>query len=92
MSAAAINAKIDAAVAAQEAGDYGTALKYLRSAKMLLAAKPDSQSGDDGLTWDRAAIDAAITDLARLQAVTSAARSGSIRKTKIIYRDVDCDD
>jgi len=87
MSATSINTKITAAVAAQESGDYESALSYLRSAKMLLAALPDSVHEERELTWDRTAIDAAIRDLEMLRGATS-----GIRRTTVTYAATDADD
>ena len=86
MSIADINAKVAAAVAANDAGDIATALQHLRSARMLLVATPDSQ-GKDGLAlrWDRSAIDSMIKDLESTRAAAAASRAGGIRRTKVKY-------
>ena len=68
MSVAAINQKITEAVDAQEAGDFDTAISKLRSAKMLMSGKPDTEFETERLIWDRNAIDAAIADMRRAQA------------------------
>lgn len=81
MSIAAVNSLVDAAVAAQDAGDYATALKKLRAAEMRLAVMPDT-IGVTGtqLRWDRASISRAIK---QLEGTRSAA--GGIRRTRINY-------
>lgn len=66
MSAASINQKVQEAVAAHEAGDYSSALTKLRSAKILLAGKPDTEFDREKLIWDRNAIDGMISELKSL--------------------------
>ena len=75
MSAALINTKVSEAIDAQEAGDFATALSKLRSAKMLLAAKPDTKFSDEELVWNRDSIDAAIAEIRR----AAAAKSGFVQ-------------
>ena len=62
MSAAEIKTKIDEAVAANEAGDFATALTKLRSARLLLVATPDARQGEDELKW-RSDIDALMKSI-----------------------------
>jgi hypothetical protein len=89
MSVADINSKISEAVAAQEAGDYATALTKLRSAKMLLAGISDQRDAmGNEMKWDRAAIDKMIADLQAQQSATLAPGKGAIRRTKIVYKRV----
>jgi hypothetical protein len=89
MSVADINSKISEAVAAQEAGDYATALTKLRSAKMLLAGISDQRDAmGNEMKWDRAAIDKMIEDLQAQQSATLAPGRGAIRRTKIVYKRV----
>jgi len=87
MSVEAINTKVDLAVAAQETGDYATALTYLRSAAMLLAGISDSQKGDKSLRWDRSAVQNMIAELTRIAAVStdSATSSRSVVRAKVNY-------
>jgi hypothetical protein len=93
MSVADINTKCGEAAAAIEGGDNATALRKLRAARALMAALPDSQGGDTGLRWDRAAIDNMITDL-KSAATSSTTRINGIRTTNITYKnpssDSDC--
>ena len=86
MSIAAINTKVSEAVTAHEAGDIDTALTKLRSARMLLNAKPNS-TGPDGskLEWDRRDIDLMIKDLEKEKSKSLAAASGGIQRTKTNY-------
>jgi hypothetical protein len=87
MSAADINAKVQAAITAQEAGDYNTALTYLRSAQALLAVEPDATtSRGSSLSYDRAAIASLIQQMTRLRNA-----SRGIQRTKINYVNP-CDD
>lgn len=86
MSVSDINSKVALAVTAQESGDYATALKYLRSAKILLAGMADATGpAGAGLAWDRSAIDSMITQLNQLQAANSTATTGGIGRTRINY-------
>lgn len=62
-----LQSKIDAAVTANEAGDFATALTQLRSAKMILAGLSDRKIEDLEISYDRAAIDAMIDDIKRAQ-------------------------
>jgi hypothetical protein len=76
-----INAKVAEAVAAQEAGDYQTALTKLRSAKMLISSTPDARHGEGMLQWERTSIDSMIRDLTR-----QLSASAGIRRTKVVYK------
>lgn len=92
MSATAVNTKVNLAVAAQESGDYASALTYLRSAQILLSAMPDSTGpGGSGMQYDRTSIDRMITALTKLNNASAARASGGIRRTKIEYVNPDCD-
>jgi len=66
-----INAAVDAAIAANEAGDRATAITKLETAAMILAGLPDQQQADAELKWDRAAIDRMLTYLRRLSGTSS---------------------
>lgn len=55
-----LEALIDAAVAAQEAGDFGLALSKLRSAKIRIAGTPNLTIRTRGMTWRSKDIDEAI--------------------------------
>jgi hypothetical protein len=88
-----INTKVLEAVAANEIGDYATALTKLRSARMLLAGVPDTRSGNDGLTWDRASIDAMMTEIQQQQTRARRETGGNrVRRTNITYRRPDAED
>lgn len=87
MSAAAVQQKVTAAVAASESGDHATAITYLLSAKMLLAAMPNAAKEGASLQWDRASIDSLIADLRRQQTAAL-----GVRRTNIVYRNRSCDD
>jgi pyruvate kinase len=84
MSVADINSKVAEAIAANESGDYATALTKLRSAQMLLAATPNATGHDGvGLQWDRQAIASMIAEVSR-----QASASGGIQRTRVTYRRV----
>jgi hypothetical protein len=70
MSVALINQKVTEAITAQEGGDFDTALTKLRSAAMLIAAKPDTVFDGEELIWDRENIRLLINEVRR-------AKSGS---------------
>jgi hypothetical protein len=70
MSVALINTKVTEAITAQEGGDFDTALTKLRSAAMLIAAKPDTDFDGEKLLWDREQIRLLINEIRR-------AKSGS---------------
>ena len=87
IAAATIQTKIEAAVTAQEAGDYATALKNLRSAKLLLSGLPNIQSGDANIGWDRASIDSMIAELEQLRHAAAAESSdGPFQNSAIVYQ------
>lgn len=91
MSVASINTRCAVAAAAIDAGDFATALSNLRSARVLMAALPDSSKGDTSLRWDRASIDRMIADLTQQQTQTTM-RSRGIRRTSINYKNPSSDD
>ncbi len=64
MAAADLNARVTAAVAAIDTGDWATALTNLLAAKAYLIGLPNSSTpGGGGLQWDRATIDQLINDV-----------------------------
>jgi hypothetical protein len=89
MSVADINAKVAAAVAAIEGGDYATAHARLLAAKALLAATPDVQSSRNAsLRWDRNAIDELIAQVGRQISLSTASATNSrgVVRTRITYK------
>jgi hypothetical protein len=94
MSVADINTRVDAAVAAIDAGDYDSAYSKLLSAQALLAATPDSQKNSASLRFDRAAI-AALIDTVRREIGRASGGRGVVRQN-VVYKRVgrsgsDCD-
>lgn len=87
VSASRINATVEEAVAAMEAGDWSTAIRKLMAAQARLAAKPDSTSGMSGLRWDRASITRLLAECRRMQTSAATASSGGIRRSAIEYED-----
>ncbi len=76
------------AVAAQEAGDYASALRHMETAFMRISTLPNSQFDDERLEWDRPAIKSLIDYLqAKVSAQTSsgAPRTSLIRPNDIRY-------
>lgn len=82
--ATTINTKIDLAITAQEAGDYPTAITYLKSAKMLIAGLPDTGHGANSVKWRGEELDAMIRDLRLLISA-----SAGITRQKIEYKGPD---
>lgn len=78
ITTAEINTKMNEAIALQEAGDFAGALTKVRSVKMMLAVKPDTEFDRERLIWNREAIDELIKDLTRLTATQSGSTRGSI--------------
>lgn len=83
-----VNEKIALAVTANEAEDYATALKYLRSAKALLAALPSRSSAEGSEVEIRAeTIDSLIADIRRAHGATL-----GVRGTDVEYKNTPPDD
>ena len=80
-----IESKISQAVTAQEAGDYTTALTFLRSARLLMAAVPESNFGGAGLKYSTADITAMIRDLEQLAQRSRSSNGMKVRRTKVRY-------
>ncbi len=83
-----INAAMDAAIAAQEAGDYATALAKARTAWMLISGLPNSMFDNEQLQWQPTAVESVMKELQRLanQAASSATGDGGIiRPVPIVY-------
>ncbi len=80
--------KINLAVTAQEADDFTTALRYVRSAQMLLATLPSRvKHGDNEVEFLAETLSALAADLSRQQAV-----SVGVRQTKIEWQRPDADE
>ena len=88
----AINSAMDAAVAAQEAGDYRTALVRVESAWMRIATLADSEFENERLEWSREGVENLMKWLqqrANAQAAAESQASGRgaiIRPSEIVYR------
>ncbi len=84
----AINAAMEAAVAAQEAGDYATALRSMETAYMRICTLPNSQFDDERLEWDRDGINSLIKYLQSKVAsqTVSGVRDTLIRPNEITYK------
>jgi hypothetical protein len=84
-----INNAMEAAVAAQEAGDYRAAVAKAETAWMRICGLPDSQFQDERLEWSReglASLLAYLSKRANQQAAADSASRGSIiRPTDITY-------
>lgn len=83
ITTAEINTKMNEAIALQEAGSYSAALSKVRSVKMMLSVKPDSEFEREKLIWDREAIDQIIKDLTQLQATESGSNRGIIQQIPV---------
>lgn len=83
---AEINTAMDNAVAAQEAGDYASALHHMETAYMRISTLPNTQFDDERLEWDRPAIESMLK---YLQAkVASQTNTGAPRTTLIRPNDI----
>ncbi len=82
-----INEKMQAAVAAQEAGDYKAALVQAEGAYMLLMSVPDSEFESEKMTWDREGIGNMVTYLKRRvnEAGNSQSRGSLIQTQDVKY-------
>lgn len=83
ITTAEINTAMNAAIAAQEAGDFATALIKVRTVKMMLVAKPDSEFEREKLIWNREAIDELYAELKRLAAAQSDSTRGKIQQIPV---------
>lgn len=93
MDVATINAKGDAAVAAIEAGDYSTAEKLLVAASTMIALLPNVARSDKSLTWDRAAIQAALNQIKQLKSSRRGFKSMAVNVVRPSCSDCcDCGD
>jgi hypothetical protein len=85
-----IESKISQAVTAQEAGDYATALTYLRSARMLMASVPEAGFGGATIRYSLADLDSMIRDMEVQR--RRAAGAGQVRRTRVYYKPVEGED
>jgi hypothetical protein len=75
-----VKSKIDLAVTANESGDYATALKYLRSAEMILIAIPSSvERGNEKLEFSR------VIDKLRAELITEDNKSKSSASGRVRF-------
>lgn len=82
IDAAAIDAKVESAIAAMESGEWATAQARLMSAKAMMAAMPDSSQGSMSVRYNAAAIDSLID---RCSSRGNAA--SGVQRSRIIYRN-----
>ena len=86
---AAINTAMTEAVAAQQTGDYVTALVKAESAWILLCGLPDSEFDNERLEWSRDGLKQVIDHLqkkANQQRLTNSTAGGLFQSTDIIYK------
>lgn len=81
-AASQVNTKLSAASVALEAGDSAAALLLLESAQILLAGIPDTQRGNDQLTWDRSAIANTIKTLRQRRNAAAGLRSTKLKRVR----------
>jgi hypothetical protein len=88
---AEVSAKIALAVTANEAGDFASALTYLRSAKMLIACLP-SRSAKEGeeVELQANAIDSMFAEIRRAHHGAVGLRSSAIVYKNTPPTDDDC--
>jgi len=94
-----INAAMQDAITAQEAGDFRTAERRARTAWMLIASLPDSELDEERLRWKPDAVGNIVKELSRLaqsQPSDSSGRGALIRPIAVdyqreqVYRDYRC--
>jgi hypothetical protein len=73
------NDKVDAAIAADEAGDPARAVQLLEQAGILIAMIPDSKLEEESFSWDREAINNAIAAIKRRSAGSSGIKTQEVR-------------
>ncbi len=86
---AAINEAMEAAVAAQEAGDYKSALRSMETAYMRICVLPASEFYNERLEWKPEAIKALIDYLTKRvnsQNTSGGAPGSLIRPNEITYK------
>jgi len=82
--------KIELAVAAQEAGDFPTALTYARSAQLLLAGSPNLSIAGRNITWDRNSIRDMVSTLRKLASAQAGIGQIPVRYSGINGEDCGC--
>lgn len=80
-----IDAKVESAIAAMDAGQWSTAQTRLMSAKAMMAAMPDSSQGSMSVRYNAAAIDNLIA-----QCASRGSAASGVQRSKIIYRNANC--
>ena len=85
-----INTAMDAAIAAQEIGDFRTALVHVRTAWMLVCSLPNSMFDNEQLMWDREGLANLMKELQRMAnsqpTESSGTSSGIIRPVEVVYQ------
>lgn len=89
-----INAAMEVAIAAQEAGDFRTAETKARTAWMRISALPDSELSDERLRWKPESIEPIVRELAKRAALQGSgptgvdgdSRGALFRLTPILYQ------
>lgn len=83
-----IDAKVQAAVAAQEAGDYRAALSAAEGAYLLIMGVPDSEFEGEKLTWNRESLAEMVNYLKRraTEIGNSQSRGSLIQSQDILYK------
>lgn len=76
-----VDAKMQLAVAAQEAGNWETALTYARSALALSAMVPSGGHGPVSLQWNTTVITQFMDRIERAQLAAQTSAAGGIQQT-----------
>lgn len=90
-----INTAMDAAITAQEGGDFRTALTQVRTAWMLIVSLPNSMFDNEQLLWDREGVAKLMAELQKLANSQPAASDGTtsraiIRPVPVTYTRETC--
>jgi hypothetical protein len=87
MSLADIDARMDQAVAAMDAGDYVTALRHARAAQGLMATTPDQRQGESSIAFSARA-DQIASFIKGVQAEANAQQIATgRRRSSVVYRN-----
>lgn len=95
MSIAQLNTLYDAAVAAMDAADFGTAILKLMAIKARLATTPNlsraiAGGGSEAIAWNAAEIDSLIAQCRQIQASAIHTLGGPWQQTKVTYARPAC--
>jgi hypothetical protein len=86
ISRANIEVRMEAAVAALDAGDYNLALTQALGAAMLLKSLPDQKHGDVELRWSQEGIDVVVQEIRAQKAAANVQAARGVLRVPVCYR------